>query len=129
MEEKVASIHDLLSKAEEDKKNNDISSAIKTYHEILKADAMQIPAYDGLMKAYRKDKDYKKELKIIESAIRVFEKYYANSENHSKQIKSISDKLNKSLGLVDKKGNRNYYPEPIGRWQTRKKTVEKKLAK
>ena len=129
MEEKEASVHDLLSKAEEEGKNNDISSAIKTYGEILKTDTMQIPAYDGLMKIYRKNKDYKRELKVIKSAIKAYEKYYASSGNHSKQVKSISEKLNKSFGLVDKKGNRIYYPEPIGRWQTRKEVVEKKLSK
>jgi len=38
-------------------------------------------------------------------------------------------KLNKSFGLVDKKGTKLYSPEPIGRWQKRKEIVEKKLSK
>jgi hypothetical protein len=44
-------------------------------------------------------------------------------------VDALSAKLNKSLGLVDKKGTKLYSPEPIGKWQKRKKVVNKKLEK
>jgi tetratricopeptide (TPR) repeat protein len=130
MEEKEPSINDLISKAEEARKNKDNPLAIELYREVIKIDPMQIPAYDALMKIYRQQKDYKKEIAIINSGIKVYEKYYKDhSGKHSTTVKAISEKLNKSFGLVDKKGTKLYNPEPIGRWQKRKQTVNKKLAK
>lgn len=129
MENREHSIHDLLLKAEEARKNKDNSLAIELYSEVLKIDPLQIPAYNALMKIFRQEKAYKKQLKIINSAIKVHEKYYSeNSEKHSKQVKMISEKLNKSFGVVDKKGAKLYNPEPIGKWQKRKEMVNKKLA-
>ncbi len=130
MEEKEPSINDLLLKAGEAWKNKDNSLAIKLYREVLKIDPMQIPAYNALMKIYRKEKAYKNELAIINSGIKIYEKYYNDhSGKHSKQVKAISEKLNKSFGLVDKKGSKLYNPEPIGKWQSRKELVNRKLAK
>jgi len=129
MEEKE-SIKDLLLKAGEAWRNKDNPLAINLYSGVLKIDPMQIPAYNALMKIYRKEKAYKKELAIINSGIKVYEKYYNDhSGKHSKQVKTISEKLNKSFGLVDKKGTKLYNPEPIGKWQIRKELVNKKLAK
>jgi tetratricopeptide (TPR) repeat protein len=130
MEDNELSITDLISKAEEAHKNKDNPLAIELYREVIKIDPMQIPAYDALMKIYRQQKDYKKEIAIINSGIKVYEKYYKDhSGKHTKSVMAISEKLNKSFGLVDKKGTKLYNPEPIGRWQKRKQTVNKKLAK
>ena len=130
MEQNEPSINDLLSEAEEARKNKDNALAIQLYRQVLKMDSMQIPAYDALMKIYRQEKAYKKELAIINSGIKVYEKYYKDhSGKHTKEVKAISEKLNKSFGLVDKKGTKLYNPEPIGRWQSRKEIVNKKLAK
>ena len=130
MEQNEPSVSDLLSQAEEARKNNDNALAIKLYRQVLKIDSMQIPAYDALMKIYRKEKAYKKELGIINAGIKVYEKYYEkHSGKHNKEVDALSAKLNRSLGLVDKKGTKLYNPQPIGRWQKRKETVNKKLEK
>ena len=130
MEQNELSINDLLLKAEEARKNKDNSLAVQLYRQVLKTDAMQIPAYDVLMKIYRQEKAYKKELAIINAGIKVYEKYYhKHSGKHTKEVDALSAKLNKSLGLVDKKGTKLYSPEPIGKWQKRKKVVNKKLEK
>jgi hypothetical protein len=93
-------------------------------------DSMQIPAYDALMKIYRQEKAYKKELAIINAGIKEYEKYYnKHSGKRTKEVDALSAKLNKSLGLVDKKGTKLYNPEPIGKWQKRKEVVNKKLEK
>lgn len=129
MEDKEPPIHDLLLKAEEARKNKDSSIATGLYNEILKIDPLQIPAYNALMKIFRQEKAYKKEMKIINAAIKVYDKYYNdNSGKYLKQVKMISEKLNKSFGFVDKQGAKLYYPEPIGKWQKRKEIVNKKLA-
>jgi hypothetical protein len=130
MEQNEPSINDLLLKAEEARKNKDNALAIKLYRQVLKTDSMQIPAYDALMKIYRQEKAYTRELAIISAGIKVYEKYYdKHSGKHTKEVDTLSAKLNKSLGLVDKKGTKLYNPEPIGRWQKRKETVNKKLEK
>ncbi len=89
---------------------------------------MQIPAYNALMKIYRQEKAYKKELAIMNAGIKVYEKYYnKHSGKHTKEVDVLSARLNKSPGLVDKKGTKLYKPEPIGKWQKRKEIVNRKL--
>ena len=130
MEQNEPSINDLLLKAEEARKNKDNPLAVQLYRQVLKTDAMQIPAYDDQMKIYRQEKAYKKELAIINAGIKVYEKYYhKHSGKHTKEVDALSAKLNKSLGLVDKKGTKLYNPEPIDKWQKRKDIVNKKFAK
>jgi hypothetical protein len=129
MEQNDPSINDLLLKAGEARKNKDNALAIQLYREVLKIDTMQIPAYNALMKIYRQEKAYKKELAIINAGIKVYEKYYnKHSGKHTKEVDALSARLNKSLGLVDKKGTKLYNPEPIGQWQKRKEIVNRKLA-
>ncbi len=127
--ENGASINELTSQAMEAEKT-DPSSAIEIYNRILKTDPLQIPAYDRLMIIYRQEKNYKKELSVINSGIKTFEKFYKEQcVKRSKKITEISEKLNKAFHLVDKKGNALYNPEPIDRWQRRRETVEKKMGK
>jgi len=128
-EEATQSIKDLSGEAGEAEKNNDPTLAIKLYKEIIAKDRLHIHAYDRLMKIYRQQKDYKKELSIIDSGIKAYEKFYnTHSRKASKKVSELSEKLNKSFGLIDKKGNHTYYPEPLGKWQKRKLIVNKKLS-
>jgi hypothetical protein len=92
--------------------------------------------YDRLMIYYRKQKDYKKELQLINRALKVFGDRLKTQASHilaaaqsSSAIKRLSDKISKSAGLMDKKGNLKYLPEPLSRWTKRKKTVEQKIKK
>jgi hypothetical protein len=79
---------------------------------------------------YRREKNYKKELSVINAGIKTFEKFYKSRLGKpSKKISEISKKLNKAFHLVDKKGNSLYAPEPIDRWQKRRGVVEKKMEK
>jgi hypothetical protein len=112
MEQNEPSINNLLLQAEEAGKNKDY----QLYQQVLKIDPMEIPAYHALMKIYRKEKLYKKELAIIIAGIKVYEKYYKDhSGKHTKEVEAISAKLNNSFALVDKKGAKLYNPEPIGK--------------
>ena len=127
--ENGASVNELTSKAEEAEKT-DPSAAIETYKQIVEKDPLQTRAYDRLMILYRKEKDYKKELSIINSGIKTFEKFYKDQLGKpSKKISEISKQLNKAFHLIDKKGNSLYAPEPIDRWQKRKEVVERKMGK
>jgi hypothetical protein len=115
-----------VKEAEADAKE-DPATGIKEYEEAIKKNALAEKAYDRLMIIYRKEKNYKKELRIIIAGIKAFETFYRSKKSRSKKIADISQKLNRSFGFTDKKGNTLYDPEPIARWKKRKEVVEKKI--
>ncbi|MGI8582264.1 MAG: hypothetical protein ACR2KX_08705 [Chitinophagaceae bacterium] len=123
---KVLTIKEPIKEAH-DTEEKDISVAIKDYHEAIKNDPLLEKAYDRLMIIYRKEKEYKNELRIINAGIKAFEVFYRSKKSGSKKIAEISKKINRSFGFTDKKGNAVYDPEPIAKWKKRKATVEKKI--
>jgi hypothetical protein len=128
MKEQNNSIKDLLIKAEEAEKDEDNALAINLYGQILKQDGLNTQSYNSLMKLYRRNKEYKKELSIINAGIKAYEKFYkARLKKQSSKVIDISQKLSKSIGLIDKKGINLYNPEPIATWIKRKAIVEKRL--
>ena len=120
------SIKEMVERAQqaEDAENNDL--AIKEYEEILKADPLHEYAYNRLMILFRKNKNSKREMAIINSGIREYEKFYKSRGGKSRKISEISNKLNKAIGLIDRKGQNIYDPEPIATWKKRKALLEKK---
>jgi hypothetical protein len=126
---KVLSIKKIIEEADEAEEKQDISLAKEDYEEVIKKDPLAEKAYDRLMILYRKEKDYKNELKLINAGIKAFESFYKSKKSGSKKIAEISKKLNRSFGFTDKKGNAVYDPEPIARWKKRKLTVEKRIKK
>jgi hypothetical protein len=90
--------------------------------------------YDRLMIYYRKQKDLKKELQIINKALKVFTghlkeqagKLLKDAKSQA-AIKRLSNQISRSAGLTDKKGNPTYLPEPLPRWTKRKQAVQDKL--
>ncbi len=128
MEEKDHSVRALLLQAEEAENNDDTNLAIKLYSDILKQDPLHIQSYNSQMKLFRRNKEHKKELSTINAALKAYEKFYQkHSKKKSQKVIDISQKLNKSIGLVDKKGTSVYVPEPLAGWIKRKTVVEKKL--
>ena len=125
---KVVTLKKIIEEANEAEKE-DVSLAIKDYEEAIKKDPLAEKAYDRLMILYRKEKNYKKELQLINSGIKAFESFYKSRKSNSKKIAEISKKLNRSFGFTDKKGISVYDPEPIARWKKRKVTVEKRIKK
>jgi tetratricopeptide (TPR) repeat protein len=128
MTDEEPSIKETMAEAAAAEAAKDNVKAIELYSKAIKADELNAYAYDRLMKIYRQLKDYKKELATINKGIRTYEQFYrSGSKTRSKKVNEISNKLNRSFGLTDKKGNSLYDPEPIARWKKRKITVEKKL--
>ena len=113
-----------------------LTENIAFYEEQAKAGAIDPFYYDRLMIYYRKHKEYKKELSLINKALKIFADHFKKqtetvlSVAKSKAaIKRLSEKINRSAGLVDKKGNPHYMPEPMLRWMKRKKTVQEKITR
>ena len=119
----------MIEAADGAEEKQDVTLAIKDYEEIIKKDPLHQKAYDRLMILYRKEKEYKSELRLINAGIKAFEAFYKSKKSGSKKIAEISKKLNRSFGFTDKKGNSVYDPEPIARWKKRKVTVEKRIKK
>lgn len=121
-------IKDILAEAREAEASENIKTAVGLYKEVISADEVNEDAYNRLMMILRKQKKYKDELRIIKQGIKKFEDFYASKiPKKSKAITALSNKLNKSFGLADRKGNSLYDPEPIARWKKRKLAVEKKI--
>jgi len=120
----------LLEKASELEKNGELDEAASIYEKIIKADPHRETAYNRLMIILRKQKDYKKELALINKGIKTFKDFYepGSKKSFNKKVEQISKALLKSTGLADKKGAPLYQQEPIGRWTLRKQIVEKKLS-
>lgn len=123
-----ATKQELLDKAGEAETRADWEEATKLYEKVIKKDRLEEFAYNRLFICYRKLAEYQKELDAITAGIEAFEKFYASHRpKKTGKVSSISQKLSKSLGLTDKKGNSLYDPEPIGKWKRRRMVVEKKL--
>ena len=128
MADEALPIKEIISKAEEAEATNNNNLAIELYNKVIKTDDLNIYAYDRLMKIFRQLKNYKKELAVINSGIKAYERFYKSKlKTRSNKVREISQKLNKSFGLTDKQGNSVYNPEPIARWKKRKINVEKKM--
>lgn len=109
---------------------------ISSYEEQIKKGVTDPFPYDRLMIYYRKEKEYKKELQVINRALEIFGKQLERQQQEMFKgaksrpvIKKLSEKISKLTGLTGKKGDSNYTPEPIARWIKRKATVEQKLKK
>ncbi len=124
---KVVAIKQSVKEANAAEENKEVSVAIQDYEAIIKANPLTEKAYDRLMIIYRKQKEYTSELRIIDAGINAFDNLYKSKKSGSKKIVELSNKLNRSFGLTDKKGNEVYEPEPIARWKKRKVTVLKRI--
>jgi len=65
--------------------------------------------------------------RLINTAIKIFEKLYAPVKSKGKKVNTISNQLNRALGLVDKKGKALHEREPLARWKKRREVVLKKI--
>jgi hypothetical protein len=114
----------------------ELSENINLYLQQTKTGTTDPFPYDRLMIYYRKQKEYKKELQLINRALKVFEdqlkrqgsQLFSAAKSRA-AVKKLSEKIGKLSGLMDKKGNLKYLPEPLARWTKRKKTVEQKIKK
>ena len=88
------------------------------YEKIIRKDRYNTKAYERLMIIYRKNKEYAKELKLIDAAIKAFSELYSKTVKRKPDNKTIrlSKALLKMTGLSDKKGNPFYQREPINKW-------------
>jgi hypothetical protein len=121
--------NDLPGMAKYMEEHNRPEEAAKLYEKLLKTERLRENNYNRLMMIYRRKKDYKNELRVINEGIRAFQDLYMPmATGKHKTIVSLSKKLNIMIGLTDKKGRHLSDREPIAKWKKRKTIVLKKLA-
>jgi hypothetical protein len=107
----------------------DIEHAAIEYEKMVRVYPLKEEGYDRLMIVYRKTKNYKREISIINKALKTFENRF---EKPSRQLKgkkmiSLSKSILKSMGLADEKGNPKYEQQPMARWNKRKQLIESRM--
>ena len=126
-------LQDLLTRGKQAESDEKPEQAAKFYEQALKEQPIDPYPYERLMIIYRKLNSYKDELRVINTGLKNLRA--SNKQRQQKNvgrnntIKTLSQALMKSSGLIDKKGNLLYEPEPIPKWEKRKSVVEKKLKK
>jgi tetratricopeptide (TPR) repeat protein len=118
-----------LAKARELEAEGELKEAATYYEKVLKVYSTDENIYNRLMIIYRKLREFKKELTIIDTGIKEFSELYNSGKSSNKKIATLSRALLKSTGLVNKKGEAVYEQEPIAKWKKRRVVVKKKLEK
>lgn len=121
---------DLLAMARQAEAEGKVQDATELYRVLIRKNDLEAAYYSRLMILYRKQKDYRAEMDIIEKGMRVFDNYFRSRAersigNHKAQVRRLSAALLKKTGL----GAGQYLPEPLSTWKKRKEQVEKRLKK
>lgn len=115
----------------EDQEN--LAKAIKLYEQNIREDYADEFAFDRLMIIYRKQKQYKDELRVINRGIDVFQqtmkehlKRTLSRHIDGKKLEQLSNAILKKTGS---KKEELHFPDPIDKWMKRREIVEEKLEK
>jgi tetratricopeptide (TPR) repeat protein len=120
---------EMLQQAKELEDGEEFTKAASLYLRYLKILPGNEFAFSRLMIIYRKLGEPKKELEIIDRAIKTFEQIFQKSQRKrpTRKTVEISRKLMKSMGLADRKGKELFEREPLGKWKRRRALVMKKI--
>lgn len=125
------SSRNLHVQAKEAEQAGEAGQAIELYQKALKKDPMDDLAYNRLMVNYRRGKQYRKELQIIQAAIAAHLKNAQETQQQwlkrNKKTARTAKALIKSLGLVDPKGLPKLETRQLNTWRRRLAVVRKRL--
>lgn len=125
------SSHNLHVKAKEAEQAGESDTAADLYRKALKADPMDDLAYNRLMVYFRRKKDYKKELQLIQAAIKAHLQHAQQNQQQwlkrNKKTARTAKALVKSLGLVDRTGAPRLETRQLNTWRKRMTVVRKRL--
>jgi tetratricopeptide (TPR) repeat protein len=119
--------------ARQAEEEGDMDKAIKLFEQNIREDYAEEFAFERLMIIYRKQKEYEKELKVINRGLKVFQQQMSEHLKNSlgrrideKTLEQLSNAIIKKTGAREKD---LHYPDPIDKWIKRKEVVEQKLEK
>ena len=109
----------------------DINKAVRFYEQNIMENYAEKFAFERLMIIYRKQKEYKDELRVIKRGIEVFQQSTKERVKHS-LARRVSDKKleqlsNAIIKISGQKKEELRFPDPIDKWLKRKEIVEKKV--
>ena len=113
------------------RRGGDPNKAVRFYEQNIREDYADKFAFERLMIIYRKQKEYKNELRVIKRGIEVFQKKFKERVKHS-LARRVSDKKleqlsNAIIKISGQKKEELHFPDPVDKWLKRKEIVEKKL--
>nr|WP_295870284.1 hypothetical protein [uncultured Chitinophaga sp.] len=123
----------LIEKGHQLEKEGALDKAIQIYLTAVKKDPLNAAPYNRLMILYRKQKEPRKEMAIINEAIKAYEDNVKAEQSSwmkkNRKAAGISRELVKALGLTDKKGVPVNLPPQIVTWKKRKENLGHKLSR
>ncbi len=123
----------LLVKAKEAESLGDSTKALALYQQVVNNDPLEELAWQRLMVIYRKQRDYKSELRIITLALKSYETHNKEAQKQwllkNKKAATLFKSLAKSLGLTDSKGIITDNNPILDKWNHRKEWVTARLKK
>jgi len=115
-------------KKEDTSPAGNIEQQIKQLETDIKYHPGNEKAHNRLLILYRKQGNYKQELKTINRAIKIFEELFRKRQPVvNNRIRSLSRAISKVTGLSDQKGNSLFQKGELTKWNKRKEVVMKKL--
>jgi len=123
------SYYELRNAAGEKERAGDFAAAIGLYQQCIKRRPRQEWAYHRLMILYRKQKEYKKEMATVKTAIKVFEALYKPKQIVSRMVAVLSKQIIKAMDLANDKGKQRVDMGPLSKWRKRLQFLEKRLYK
>ena len=126
--------NDLMAQAREQEQQGNLAEAAALYEKVIAKDALNGQAINRLLVMYRKLKQYRKEMQLLNAAIKanmgkVKQQQTEWSKKHPKAARA-SRSLLLSLGTKTRRtAAMPQYEEPIvSTWRKRKENLAKKLA-
>ncbi|MBS1566194.1 MAG: hypothetical protein JST39_17555 [Bacteroidetes bacterium] len=120
--------------AREAEASGDTSLAIQLYEKEISKKRNNLEPYERLLVLYRRAKQYRKELHILNQGIEFVQDKLSKHQKelfaHRRGRNSLLQKsraLAQKMGLVNRKGDRLLLPQPLEKWMNRKLTVQKKI--
>ena len=104
----------------------DWQGAALLYEKLLKQSPKNLPIIHRLLVLFRKLGNVKKEVQYIDAAIKIQQQKYAISNQLDKKATTLSNQLNKMLGLTDQKGKAIFVADEILKLELRKTRLLKK---
>ena len=106
-----------------------VNDAIQLYEKAIKQKPLLEQPYSRLITLYRKNKQYKDELRVINKGLQLFIDHYDKRKESFRSNATIARLSKAILKSVDGNLNQleNIYPQPIPKWEKRKAVVEKRI--
>jgi len=107
----------------------DPDKAAKLYAGMIRLYPHKAVLYDRLLMIYRKQKELRKELQLLNSALSYFQDLHDKAHNRkaSKKITQLSNAISKLTGLTKGKKHPVSLPQPLAKWTKRKAIVQNKI--